>query len=139
MSDMAPIHTERANSYTQWEPRTIERCPCCDQPLPDVGLRWNKIARALVWPNGVAVFTRRETALFDVMWRRPGHLMTCEALLEAICIDDPDGGPENFANIGQHIMHMRAKMRGAPVGLKSRKGRDGGYWLTTVSRDAQFS
>jgi hypothetical protein len=76
--------------------------------------------------------TRRQAAIFDVLWKfKNGERISSIALMDRAWADDPDGGPEcGSVTARTHLWRLRQVIADAPLTIHSRKGRDGhGYRL----------
>ncbi len=106
-------------------------CPCCGASLTTAEPQWNIEQARITTQHGMVNFiSRRETEVFDLLWRKRGTFgLNANRIVEIICDNDIDGGicPETVREI---ILRLRRKL--APIGIQITTGtRSGnGYSLT---------
>ena len=94
-------------------------CITCGRPLDQIDVD------GLVLRHGL---TPRQSALLRVLSRRPGRLVTHEALVDAVYGDDPGGGPDRAR---QCIAHFARALKPALAagGMEVRSVWGQGYVL----------
>lgn len=89
-------------------------CPCCRRPLPETSEMI--IDQGIVVCNGrVAMLTRQEFALIEILVAAKGHVRSRERLLDVLYSLQPDDPPE-IKIIDVFVCKLRKKL--TPLGVE---------------------
>ena len=93
-------------------------CPTCGKPLDFEGYRLEAEAGIVIGGGKFAALTRRETAIFELLWTRPGRVFTRSQIFDDLYSLLAGDGPEEKI-LDVYICKLRKKLNGLGLSIET--------------------